>query len=278
MNYDNVENNELEMIEVMAGSTYVNCSSSSCLDSDDSLQFDLNDDLNINDNGESFDLNKDPNECSIPHFNKDHAKCSIPRDSVALNDDYEHLYSSGSGRCIGAAAVSHQEVGMEFSTWDDMNNYYHRYGEQEGFGVVCIGGRKNDVFNKAAYSTYVWKCKCYGITPYRKRVNGKRVVVYDEPSKEKKIKKCDYPVMLYGQGNCEGVWQIREAVNEHNHSVTPELSRHIVMYRNKKITKHLEYRIETDHASSASVGQIFNNMAGQRHGVENVGFTKKRYS
>uniref|UniRef100_A0A803M5D4 DUF4283 domain-containing protein n=1 Tax=Chenopodium quinoa TaxID=63459 RepID=A0A803M5D4_CHEQI len=177
----------------------------------------------------------------------------FPRDVGELNNDCGHnLHNSGSSRCIGAAALPHPEVRMEFSSWDDMNNYYRTYGEQEGFGVVCIGGRNNDVYNKAAYSGYVWKCECYGITTYKKRVNGKRVVVYDEPSKKRKSKKCECPVMLYGQGHSDGVWKIMKVVNEHNHTMNPELSRHIAMYRKQKITKHLEQRIETDHASGAS--------------------------
>ena len=68
---------------------------------------------------------------------------------------------------------------------------------------------------------------------------------------------------------------MKKVVNEHNHAVSPEMSKHIAMYRKENITKHLENRIENDHGSGAPIGQIFNNMATQRHGVGNMGFTKK---
>lgn len=78
---------------------------------------------------------------------------------------------------------------MVFSTWDEMNKFYRGYGRQEGFGVVCIGGGKPSSKNagkSTSYRTYVWKCECYGKVTYRRKVNGKRVLVKEEPVVKKK--------------------------------------------------------------------------------------------
>lgn len=124
----------------MQGGTYVSCSLDSCSDSDESEHFDLNDDLN-NDVWEGFDLNKDPP-----------AECTITEDECSVDLHSAGLQSLGSHRYVEAAVVP-PEVGMEFSNWDDMNNYHRSYGKQEGFGLVRIGGGKT-----RSYNTYVWKC------------------------------------------------------------------------------------------------------------------------
>ncbi|XP_056697565.1 protein FAR1-RELATED SEQUENCE 5-like [Spinacia oleracea] len=71
-------------------------------------------------------------------------------------------------------------------------------------------------------------------------------------------------------------WVVKNVVNEHlNPNPTPTKSTHISMFKVKKITDIILNQIVNDHESGAPVAQIFNNLAGRRNGVENIGFTKK---
>ncbi|XP_056685661.1 protein FAR1-RELATED SEQUENCE 5-like [Spinacia oleracea] len=156
---------------------------------------------------------------------------------------------------------------------------YRSYGEQQGFGVVCMGGNrslgKDNENGKSNSRTYVWRCECHGRPNYRRKVNGKIVTCVEEPIVKRKTKKYGSPVMLYGARK-ENIWVVKTVVNEHvNHIPTPSKSNHISMFRVKRITQTLLKQMENDHDSGAPVAQIFNNLAGRRNGVENIGFTKK---
>ncbi|XP_056698172.1 protein FAR1-RELATED SEQUENCE 5-like [Spinacia oleracea] len=179
-------------------------------------------------------------------------------------------------------ALATPVIGMSFSNWEALNNYYRSYGEQQGFGVVCVGGKtwpkeKREENGKSnSLKSYVWRCECYGRTNYRRLVNGKKVTLIEDPLVKKKSKECNCPVMLYGARDMNNSWVVKNVVNEHlNHNPTPRKSSHIPMFRQKKLTGTIIHGIVNDHDSGAPVAQIYNNLAGRRNGVENIGFTKK---
>ncbi|XP_056690151.1 protein FAR1-RELATED SEQUENCE 6-like [Spinacia oleracea] len=197
-----------------------------------------------------------------------------------LKGNISGVYTTPTRRREGPALAS-PVVGMSFPSWEGMNNYYRLYGEQQGFGVVCVGGRscpklKQENGKSNSLKTYVWRCECYGRTTYRRMVNGKKVSMALDPLVKKKSKKCNCPAMLYGAREQDNSWVVKSVLNEHvNHNPTPTKSNHISMYRVKKITDTILNQIVNDHDSGAPITQIFNNLAGRRNGVENIGFTKK---
>uniref|UniRef100_A0A803LVH5 FAR1 domain-containing protein n=1 Tax=Chenopodium quinoa TaxID=63459 RepID=A0A803LVH5_CHEQI len=163
----------------------------------------------------------------------------------------------------GVKLVDGPSVGMVFSSWDEVNHYYRSYGKQQGFGVVCVGGRKPLKTEEAkTVRNYVWKCKCYGLEQYRRVVNGKRVFVNVDPLVKKKSKKCNCLVVLYATMHELGEWVVIKVVNEHQeYTSKPSHSNHIVMFKNEKITKTVEARIDNDYGASSSIPQIYNNLA-----------------
>ncbi|XP_056684071.1 uncharacterized protein [Spinacia oleracea] len=118
-----------------------------------------------------------------------------------LKGNISGVYTTPTRRREGPALAS-PVVGMSFPSWEGMNNYYRLYGEQQGLGVVCVGGRscpklKQENGKSNSLKTYVWRCECYGRTTYRRMVNGKKVSVALDPLVKKKFKKYNCPTMLY---------------------------------------------------------------------------------
>ncbi|XP_021859813.2 protein FAR-RED IMPAIRED RESPONSE 1-like [Spinacia oleracea] len=196
-----------------------------------------------------------------------------------VGGNHKDVYTTPTKRTTGPVIAS-PAVGMTFDNWEGLNEYYRSYGEQQGFGVVCMGGNRsqgkdNETGKSNSLRTYVWRCECHGRPKYRRRVNGKTVTCVQEPIVKRKTKKCGCPIMLYGARN-GNFWVVKTVVNEHvNHVPTPTKSTHISMFRVRRITQTILKQMENDHDSGAPIAHIFNNLAGRRNGVENIGFTKK---
>ncbi|XP_056690279.1 protein FAR1-RELATED SEQUENCE 5-like [Spinacia oleracea] len=174
--------------------------------------------------------------------------------------------------------VSPPFVGMVFQSWEEVDTYYKRYGRQQGFGILRAAGsyvQKGGAKSKELRG-YLWKCECYGRAVYRRRVEGKRVYSTRDELGTKRSKKCDCPVLMYCNRTKDGEWVVKRAVNEHkNHCPTPRKSRYVPRYRQEDITSLVKRKLFNDYNSGANVPQIFNCLASERNGVENVTFTKK---
>ncbi|XP_021836902.2 protein FAR1-RELATED SEQUENCE 8-like [Spinacia oleracea] len=202
-----------------------------------------------------------------------------PGDGDGVSTNNSDMYTTPTKRTKGPV-VPTPAVGMTFANLETLNNYYRSYGEEQGFGAVCMrgnksGGKDSETGKSNSLRTYVWRCECHGRPKYRRMVNGRVVTCVEEPILKRKTKKCSCPVMLYGALTKENLWVVKSVVTEHLiHIPTPSKSNHISMFRVRKITQTILKQIENDHDSGAPVAQIFNNLAGRRNGVENIGFTK----
>ncbi|XP_056695090.1 protein FAR1-RELATED SEQUENCE 5-like [Spinacia oleracea] len=141
-------------------------------------------------------------------------------------------------------------VGMVFHSWEEVDKYYKRYGRQQGFGILRA---------------------CIGVG-----LRGKRVYSTRDELGTKRSKKCDCPVLMYCNRTKDGEWVVKRAVNEHkNHCPTPRKFRYVPRYRQEDINSLIKRKLFNDYNSGANVPQIFNCLASERNGVENVTFTKK---
>uniref|UniRef100_A0A803MDX3 Protein FAR1-RELATED SEQUENCE n=1 Tax=Chenopodium quinoa TaxID=63459 RepID=A0A803MDX3_CHEQI len=145
------------------------------------------------------------------------------------NGDYEDL-------------LDHPQVGMVFSTWEDADNFFRKYGKQRGFGVFRAARNykiENGKTDKNKRRSYIWRCECAGKPDLRRRVNGKRVygggLALD--LNRRKTKKCDCPLEMRAACNADGSWEVRKAITEHKyHNPTPRKSQYISMYRQDELT------------------------------------------
>ncbi|KAL2944571.1 Protein FAR1-RELATED SEQUENCE 8 [Bienertia sinuspersici] len=98
--------------------------------------------------------------------------------------------------------VKDPEVGMIFPSWDAVDNYYHAYGKQRGFGVVRAAVSYKQKAGKSTREkrASVSRCDCWGKPDKRRVSNGKRLVV-ESPiqksptNKTNSRKKCECPAM-----------------------------------------------------------------------------------
>ncbi|XP_021737168.1 protein FAR1-RELATED SEQUENCE 5-like [Chenopodium quinoa] len=73
-----------------------------------------------------------------------------------------------------------------------------------------------------------------------------------------------------------GDWVVKGLELQHkNHVPTPQKSHYIAMYRKEDINAAVRRKLFTDVGSGSKVTQVFNSLASERNGVENVAFTKR---
>ncbi|XP_021726223.1 protein FAR1-RELATED SEQUENCE 5-like [Chenopodium quinoa] len=105
---------------------------------------------------------------------------------------------------------------------------------------------------------------------------GKRVVAEREGPAKRKSKKCDCLVYMYCCKMKSGDWVVKGLELQHrNHVPTPRKYRYIAMYRKEDINDVVRRKLFTDVGSGSKVTQVFNSLASERNGVENVAFTNR---
>ncbi|XP_021749729.1 protein FAR1-RELATED SEQUENCE 6-like [Chenopodium quinoa] len=149
--------------------------------------------------------------------------------------------------------VETPKVGMVFRRWEDIEIYYKKYGEQEGFGVTRVQGTKSKVTNERKCMT--WKCECWGAPNMRAQREAKKrakamdvggcggnvngvIGVQEHAQGKRKSKKCYCPVKIYAGVNEHEEWELRKVCNEHNHDQNPSDAVLVKEYRMKNYTSN----------------------------------------
>uniref|UniRef100_A0A803LR27 Protein FAR1-RELATED SEQUENCE n=1 Tax=Chenopodium quinoa TaxID=63459 RepID=A0A803LR27_CHEQI len=116
--------------------------------------------------------------------------------------------------------LDHPQVGMVFSSWEDADKFYRKYGKQRGFGVYRAAGNfkiENGKTDKSKRRSYIWHCECAGKADLRRRVNEKRVYGggLSLDLNRRKTKKCGCPVEMRAVCKPDGCWEVRKAITAH---------------------------------------------------------------
>ncbi|XP_057250581.1 protein FAR1-RELATED SEQUENCE 5-like [Beta vulgaris subsp. vulgaris] len=206
------------------------------------------------------------------------------------NDELAVIETPDPHSCGSNTVVQPPAVGMVFGTWEYADDYFRRYGKQEGFGVIGSGSLKKvgvkgkEVTGgevKKEFRNYTWKCECNGKPDMKRTLKG-RVAVgrkgVEVPTR--KSKKCNCPVMMYAACNdaaCnEGEWVVKKVVLDHvNHNPTPSKSRFISMFRKEEVSCAVRRRLFNDHAVGVRISQIHSSLARERNGLENMAITER---
>ncbi|XP_021735722.1 protein FAR1-RELATED SEQUENCE 1-like [Chenopodium quinoa] len=177
--------------------------------------------------------------------------------------------------------LDHPQVGMVFSSWEDADKFYRKYGKQRGFGVYRAAGNfkiENGKTDKSKRRSYIWHCECAGKADLRRRVNEKRVYGggLSLDLNRRKTKKCGCPVEMRAVCKPDGCWEVRKAITAHvNHNPTPRKSRYISMYRQEEIINAVRRRLFNDCSAGTQVTQVHRSLAKERGGVENMALTER---
>ncbi|XP_057251442.1 uncharacterized protein LOC130591712 [Beta vulgaris subsp. vulgaris] len=88
------------------------------------------------------------------------------------NDELAVIETPDPHSCGSNTVVQPPAVGMVFGTWEYADDYFRRYGKQEGFGVIRAAGSLKKVGVKGKevtggevkkeFRNYTWKCECNG--------------------------------------------------------------------------------------------------------------------
>ncbi|XP_021714747.1 protein FAR-RED ELONGATED HYPOCOTYL 3-like [Chenopodium quinoa] len=182
-----------------------------------------------------------------------------------------------------APLVESPKVGMVFKSWQDVEKYYKKYGEQEGFGVSRVQATKSKVTNDRLTTT--WKCECWGAPNMRAKREAKKraksmdvagcgakvngVIGADELSRGKiKSKKCECGATVYAGVNAEGEWELRKVINVHTHDVNPSMSKLVKEYRMKNYTANVKKVLLNFYEEGVSVSKIRKGLSHEKEEEE----------
>ncbi|XP_021721512.1 protein FAR1-RELATED SEQUENCE 5-like [Chenopodium quinoa] len=174
-------------------------------------------------------------------------------------------------------------VGMVFDSWQKIDEYFRNYGKQEGFGVVrSCGATIGKGANAKDKRNVTWTCECYGLPGRKRKKTGSTFVndsqICEEVLIKRKSKKVDYVVQLNATVNKDGDWLIKRVHLEHaGHNPTLSKSKNITKFRKKFLNDnpHLVQQLLNDRRAGVPEAQIFNCMARQRNGRDNMQFTQQ---
>ncbi|XP_021759149.1 protein FAR1-RELATED SEQUENCE 6-like [Chenopodium quinoa] len=147
-------------------------------------------------------------------------------------------------------------IGMVFQSWQELNEYFREYGKQNGFGVVgtsaCKVGKGP---NAKMRRNCLWICECFGF-PVRKRKKVEDSLVTDAQVVEDEAR----AVLQYG-----------------GHTLTPEKAKNISRLRKKFLMEnpHVVRQLFNERRCGVPLAKIYNKMARERNGVENMPFSQK---
>ncbi|XP_021714778.1 protein FAR1-RELATED SEQUENCE 4-like [Chenopodium quinoa] len=179
-------------------------------------------------------------------------------------------------RSSPGSVVESPKVGMVFKTWEDIEIYYKKYDEQEGFGVTRVQGTKSKVTNERKCIT--WRCECWGAPNMRAQREAKKrakemdvagckgkvngVIGVQEHAQGKiKSKKCYSLVMIYAEVNEDGEWELRKVFNEHNHDQNPSDAVLVKEYRMKNYTSNVRKTLINFYEEGLPVSKIRNGLS-----------------
>ncbi|XP_021769853.1 protein FAR-RED IMPAIRED RESPONSE 1-like [Chenopodium quinoa] len=176
-------------------------------------------------------------------------------------------------------------IGMVFQSWQKLDEYFREYGKQNGFGVVRTSACKvGKGANAKMRRNCLWTCECFGL-PNRKRrkvedklVTDAQIVEDEVVGVKRRSKKVQCPVNVYANVNERGEWVVQRAHMKHvGHTPTPGKAKNISRLRKKFLVEnpHVVRQLFNERRCGVPVAKIYNKMARERNGLENMPFAQK---
>ncbi|KAK2420433.1 FRS (FAR1 Related Sequences) transcription factor family [Trifolium repens] len=150
-------------------------------------------------------------------------------------------------------------VGMEFGSQENAYSFYSDYAKVVGFGISTKHSRRSKVSKQFIDVTYA--CTRYG---------KKRESIAQNPRPCLKVE-CEASFRI--KRNCDGNWIVHNFIKDHNHELFPAYAHYFPCHRG--INKAQKHYIETLQHAGVRTSQIYDAMAKQHGGYENIGCLEK---
>ncbi|XP_021741456.1 protein FAR1-RELATED SEQUENCE 8-like [Chenopodium quinoa] len=208
---------------------------------------------------------------------------------VSIVDELEGVSSTNESKAAESSLLPltpPPRVGMVFERWEGVDEYYKRFGMDQGFCVSRVSGayRTGKESGKVRRSA-TWRCECYGVPDTKARREAKRrakgieiggsMEGHDQGIRKRKSKKCECPAMVYASLNAEDGWELKKVVLEHNHKLTLTKSKLVKEGMMKGVGETRNRRLSNDFNDGSCVPQIHGSSTVKREVVEDMPMMEK---
>ncbi|XP_042450660.1 protein FAR1-RELATED SEQUENCE 6-like [Zingiber officinale] len=153
------------------------------------------------------------------------------------------------------------EIGMIFSSEEEVRTFYNSYATNAGFGISKLGGRNGDDGKQKYFSI--------GCAKNRKKVSQAKNVLHPRPSSKTNCK-AKINVAVRNDGN----FVITSVDLEHNHLLSPGKSRQFRC--NKVLDSSTKRKLELNDQAGITLSKSFHSCVVEVGGYENLSFDERK--
>ncbi|XP_042432680.1 protein FAR1-RELATED SEQUENCE 5-like [Zingiber officinale] len=175
-----------------------------------------------------------------------------------MKDNTDHVDQDPSPSTV--EEVKLPEVGMIFSSEEEVRTFYNSYATNVGFGISKLGGRNGDDGKQKYFSI--------GCAKNRKKVSQAKNVLHPRPSSKTNCK-AKINVAVRNDGN----FVITSVYIEHNHILSPGKSRHFRC--NKVLNSATKRKLELNDQAGITLSKSFHSCVVEAGGYENLSFDER---
>ncbi|XP_045812262.1 protein FAR-RED IMPAIRED RESPONSE 1-like [Trifolium pratense] len=150
-------------------------------------------------------------------------------------------------------------TGMKFGSQENAHSFYRDYAKVVGFGISTKHSRRSKASRQFIDVTYA--CTRYG---------KQRESIAQNPRPCLKVE-CEASLRI--KRNCDGNWIVHNFIKHHNHELFPGYAHYFPCHRG--INKAQKHCIENWQHAGVRTSQIYDAMAKQHGGYENIGCLEK---
>ncbi|KAG6517174.1 hypothetical protein ZIOFF_020554 [Zingiber officinale] len=180
-------------------------------------------------------------------------------DSNEMKDNTDHADQDLSPSTV--EEVKLPEIGMIFSSEEEIRTFYNSYATSVGFGISKLGGRNGDDGKQKYFSI--------GCAKNRKKVSQAKNALHPRPSSKTNCK-AKINVAVRNDGN----FVITSVDLEHNHLLSPGKSRHFRC--NKVLDSATKRKLELNDQAGITLNKSFHSCVVEAGGYENLSFDERK--
>ncbi|KAG6504163.1 hypothetical protein ZIOFF_036494 [Zingiber officinale] len=180
-------------------------------------------------------------------------------DSNEIEDNNDHRDQDPSPSSVNEVKLP--EIGMTFSSEEEVRIFYNSYAQNVGFGICKLGGRNGDDGKQKYFSV--------GCAKNGRKVSQAKNILYPRPSTKTNCK-AKINVAIRNDGN----FVITSLCLEHNHILSPGKSRHFRC--NKVLDSAIKRKLELNDQAGITSSKSFQSFVVEAGGYENLTFDERK--
>ncbi|KAG6515652.1 hypothetical protein ZIOFF_026081 [Zingiber officinale] len=180
-------------------------------------------------------------------------------DSNEIGDNNDHRDQDPSPSSVNEVKLP--EIGMTFSSEEEVRTFYNSYAQNVGFGICKLGGRNGDDGKQKYFSI--------GCAKNGRKVSQAKNILYPRPSTKTNCK-AKINVAIRNDGN----FVITSLCLEHNHILSPGKSRHFRC--NKVLDSAIKRKLELNDQAGITLSKSFQSFVVEAGGYENLTFDERK--